>query len=535
MSQIAIIYSRFSTSEQSKGFSLERQQMLGRDYAINRAWTVEKQITDEGRSAFHGANRLEGSALHEFELEAKNGLHKGKTLLVENVDRLSRQGAKAAAQLIWALNEQGVDVVTWQDDFVYRATTNGDLMELFSLIIKAQMAYEESDKKSKRTKATWVKRFQSIAEGTQTETIPHMPMWIDRLDDKYVLNPHRTKVLNDIYDLYIDGVGIHRLVVIMNERNEPSWSLKGGHPQENGWFYSYMFRLLTKRAVLGEYVTHKGVTISTDFYPQAITTEKWNRAQAALLLRKGNQTSAKTLGNRNLLSQLVVCEECGGGAHFNHTTDNVQSYTKVSGEVVHYRRKTYRKLRCDRARRKRSCENNTILNYDIVEWTVLNELLPELVDRRSKNAEANALRKQIAELVRLRDADEGRMSNLIDALADGQSKAVMQRIAALEAEVEKQTQAIDVLQKTLTLETDKPASGDDVQLIANLSAELISEDDDVRIYARGRVNMILRRLIKRISITPTGCFLIEPDDHSSYLFDETGKMLEGERRYPMPV
>jgi DNA invertase Pin-like site-specific DNA recombinase len=142
----AIIYARYSTAEQSRGYSLERQQTLGAQYATDQGWHVEKTITDEGRSAFHGANRLEGSALHQFELEARNGLHRHKVLVVENIDRLSRQGAKAAAQLIWALNEVGVDVATWQDGYVYKSGNNGDLMELFSVIIKAQMAYEESHK-----------------------------------------------------------------------------------------------------------------------------------------------------------------------------------------------------------------------------------------------------------------------------------------------------------------------------------------------------------------------------------------------------
>lgn len=96
MSQSAIIYARFSSTEQSKGYSLERQQTLATAFATQHGWLVEKTITDEGRSAFRGTNRLEGSALHGFELEARNGLHAGKVLVVENIDRLSRQGAKAA-------------------------------------------------------------------------------------------------------------------------------------------------------------------------------------------------------------------------------------------------------------------------------------------------------------------------------------------------------------------------------------------------------------------------------------------------------
>ncbi|WP_298692052.1 recombinase family protein [uncultured Sphingomonas sp.] len=525
MSQHAIIYARFSTSEQSKGYSLERQKSTAMDFSITRGWVIEKMICDEGRSAYHGANRLEGSSLHEFELEARNGLHRGKVLVVENIDRLSRQGPRAAAQLIWGLNESGVDVATYHDGRIYRGEENSDLLDVFTLILNAQNAHQESSNKSKRTSATWEKRFEAISSGNQRAPVPHTPMWIDRIDDAYALNEHRTAVLNEIYDLYIDGVGIHRLVGILNERDEPTWT--STNRNKNGWFYSHIYRLLTKRSVLGEYVTNAGKTLATSFYPQAITAEKWNRAQAALGMRKGNQRKSKTKGNRNLLSQIVVCGQCGGGAHFAHTTDTQQTYTKVSGEVVNYRRKTYRKLRRDRARRKHSCDNGTILNYDIVEATILNQLIGLLVDQRAEKTSTNSLRENLAEMVRLRDAEQSRLENLIDALAEGGSKAIVQRVAMLENEIEQQTRDIETAGKALAIETAKPRSVDDVEAIESLRAQLTSENDEERTYARGRVNMVLRRLIKRIAINPEGTWTVEPDDLSSWIFDDQGTMLEG--------
>lgn len=534
MSKIAIIYARFSSAEQGKGYSLDRQKKLGVEFAAIQGWTVERIIVDEGRSAFHGANRLEGSSLHEFELEAKNGLHHGKTLVVENIDRLSRQGAKAAAQLIWALNENGVNVATYHEGQIYRSEENGELLDVFRLIISAQQAHQESKNKSERTTATWEGRFAAIADGTQTAPVPNTPLWIDRIEGKMKLNEHRTKVLNEIYDLYIDGVSIHRIVTILNDRGEPSWTPPSQRRANNGWFYSYIYRLLTKRIVLGEYVTMDGKTISPDFWPQAITAEKWNRAQAALAMRKGNQKTTKTQGNRNLLSQMVFCDQCGGGAHFRHTTDSAQTYTKVSGEIVKYRRKTYRRLLCDRARRKMVCDNKTVLNYDVVEATILNELLPQLVDRRGSNSAGHALRQHIAEMLRLNDADQAALENLIgiienrEANAPSPPKAIVQRIAALEAKIENRVEEIEAAKKSLAVETSKPASYDDVALIKSLRADLTSEDDEIRTYARGRANMTLRRLIKRIVITPTGLFRIEPDGKSWWLFDEEGRMVEGE-------
>lgn len=527
MAQTAIIYARFSTTEQSKGYSLERQKTKAIEFATEQGWIVEKTITDEGKSAFHAKNRAEGSALYDFEAEARNGLHRGKTLIVENIDRLSRQGAKAAAQLIWALNEAGVDVATYHDGYVYKAGNNGDMMELFSVIIKAQLAFEESDKKSRRTKASWDKRFEAIADGSQKRPIPHTPTWINRVDGKYVLDEHRTKVLNEIYDLYINGIGLHRIVTLLNDRGEPVWN-QFKNRTKNGWFYSYVYRLLTKRTVLGEYVTNDGRTLATDFYPQAISAEKFNQAQATLSMRKSNQKRSKNQ-NRNLLTQMVFCDECGGGAHFEHTTDTIQTYKKVSGEVVNYRRKTYRRLRCDRSRRKHSCENPTILNYDVVEKTVLDELLPRLVAKQAENHKMAELREKLAELGRQRDSSQTRLDNIIDAIADGGGKALVTRAAALETEVEKHSQAIEDLQKQLAVETSKPSSDDDMVLVESLRAELVSEDDDIRIYARGRVNMALRRLLHRIEITVCDTFIIWPTEDAWWRFDENGTLLDGEQ------
>ncbi len=159
MFQSAILYARFSTTEQAKGYSLERQLSEGRRFIEQKGWHLEKEISDQGKSAYHGYNRLEGAELYTFEHEAKAGLHTSKVLVVENLDRLSRQGAKAAAQFIWSLNECGVSVATTHDNQIYKAESTGnDMMELFSIIIKAQLSYEESFKKSERSKSSWARR-----------------------------------------------------------------------------------------------------------------------------------------------------------------------------------------------------------------------------------------------------------------------------------------------------------------------------------------------------------------------------------------
>jgi hypothetical protein len=252
-------------------------------------------------------------------------------------------------------------------------------------------------------------------------------------------------------------------------------------------------------------------------------------------MRKGNQKTDKENFNRNLLQGMVFCDQCGGGAHFRHQIDKGQTYTRKSGEVVTYKRNDNRRMRCDRARRKHHCDNDTILSYDVIESTVLNEMLPQLVDRQLEKKHHAPLIERVAEAERQRDVSQAKLDNLIDALADGGSKAILARITALETEVETQAAEIEEARKALSIRQSLPSYYDDATLIEHLKEELYSDWDEVRSYARGRVNMALRRLIKRILITNTGCFRIEPDDHSWYLFSGDGTMIEGERTYTIPA
>lgn len=179
MSKTAIIYARYSSAQQGEGLSIERQIEKGKAFIESKGWTLGDILIDEGRSAYHGRNRVEGSALHKFELEAKQGLHKGKVLCVEETDRLSRQGSKAIAQLVWGLNEADVAVATWNDGLISGEDSDGLLNELM-LIVRGKMDEAESDKKRERANATWKNRHKRIASGEKNVPIGKPPSWLKR-------------------------------------------------------------------------------------------------------------------------------------------------------------------------------------------------------------------------------------------------------------------------------------------------------------------------------------------------------------------
>lgn len=506
----AIIYARFSSTEQGKGFSLERQISNGRQFVQNAGWTLDGIIRDEGRSAYSGANRQAGSALHKFEAEAAAGLHKGKTLCVENVDRLSRQGAKQAAQLIWSLNEYGIDVATWQDGYVYRAESDGDMMELFSIIIKAQMAHEESLKKAQRTKDSWTKRYAKMKDGEKQAISARTPAWLDVRDNKYLPNPTRVDVLNEIFDWYIDGIGINRIVQLLNGRNEPVWN-KVAERKEGGWYPAYIHRLLTSRAVLGEYVTLKGDTISSDHYPQAITAEKFNRAASVRSTKRSTGGGDRTRIN-NLLSGMVKCASCGGNAGYeNKGTSRTIPYTRADGTVSQHTRKEYERLRCDRNRRKRGCENSSLFDYKQIEAAVLDATAGAVFESRRNDPKLAQITTEIAEFSRRLLTKSDQIEKLIDSIADGGSNRIVSRIQALEAEVEQEDRRLKTLKRIEGLYLSLPEQADDVAEITRLREELRSPDYDTRYKARSSTNQALKRLSVEVILNADGSFSVRSD------------------------
>jgi DNA invertase Pin-like site-specific DNA recombinase len=524
MSKNAIIYARFSSAEQSKGHSLERQKENGQKYVAENGYILSGILTDEGRSAFSGKNRSEGSSLFQFEAEAREGLHTGKVLCVENVDRLSRQGAKAAAQLIWALNENGVDVATWSDNTTYRANSNSDMMELFGLIIKAQLAHEESVKKSERVLDAIGKRYSRIAAGDRTVSIGRAPAWLEKTESGYELNPHRTKVLNEIFDWYVSGVGIYRIVANLNDRNEPGWQ-DCGEERGNGWYMPYIHRLLQHRAVLGEFITLKGELISPDFFPQAVTADKFMRAQ---MMRAGKQRTGgrDTTQMRNLLSGMVVCSECQGKAGYQYRVPSTRTYTAKSKEVRVYEIAAAEHLRCDRYRRKHSCSNSIIVDYKLVETSVLDQLLSVAFSEQEEVSQPNQFDIQIAETVRQIEHTTQRLNNLYDQVEDG-IKGLGTRIEQRQAELQQLETTLKEQQEARAIDAAKPSHFDDAAMIASLRDDLNSDDPDIRYYARTQTNAALKRVIEEIIICPDGTFTVEADI-AVWHFDKNGTCLGGQ-------
>ena len=118
----AFSYVRFSTPKQAQGDSYRRQIQQAQDYcAANDLELEDKTIEDFGVSAFRGSNRTDG-ALGRFIDAVKCGeIERGSYLLVESVDRLSRQAIEDALTQFLEIVREGIVIVTLSDNQVFRS------------------------------------------------------------------------------------------------------------------------------------------------------------------------------------------------------------------------------------------------------------------------------------------------------------------------------------------------------------------------------------------------------------------------------
>src|SRR5262245_54634702 len=109
-------YLRFSSPQQADGDSIRRQTEKTTEWCQRNQVLLDKSMSlkDEGVSAFRGSHRKdpETHALAAFLAHVKSGrVERGSYLIVESLDRLSREAIRPALTLFLNIIEAGIRVV----------------------------------------------------------------------------------------------------------------------------------------------------------------------------------------------------------------------------------------------------------------------------------------------------------------------------------------------------------------------------------------------------------------------------------------
>lgn len=340
----AYSYLRMSTDLQLKGDSRRRQLEASRAYADSECLDLadDAQLEDIGISAFKGANVRDG-ALGRFLAAVNAGIvERGSYLLVESLDRLSREEILPAHTLFLSIVQAGINLVTLADKRVYRAES-ANLVDLITSLVIMERAHEESKIKSIRISAAWKNKRAKAAAVAQPMTAL-CPAWLRLSKDRksYEPIPERAEIVVGIFADTISGVGMYSIARRLNEQGIPAFVGK------NGWHQSYIAKTLSNRAVLGEFQPHvkiDGTRIPYEdpipgYYPAILRAEQFYQAQHAKAARRIGGRGRKGLGYSNLFTGLARCAYCNSPVAYEN-----KGHGKKGG--------TY--LICSNAKRKLGC------------------------------------------------------------------------------------------------------------------------------------------------------------------------------------
>jgi DNA invertase Pin-like site-specific DNA recombinase len=281
---------------------------------------LDERLTfkDAGVSAFGGKNAQEG-ALGAFLRAAENGIvRKGSYLLVENNDRLSRLDPLLALDQLRKILSLGIIVVTLRPEKTYTAANISEIGNLFSYLLDAHRAHDESVMKSKRVSAAWkAKRDKAQAEGAKLTA--RCPAWLTLASDRksFTVDTARKRVVRRIFEMTLAS---HGKAVIARRFNAEGIATFG---DSEGWHPSYVQKILENEAVCGVFQPMRmknGKRVSDGepipgYFPAVVeraTFERARRSRSARRIpsgRKGENFS-------NLFTGLVKCGNCGGAMHF---------------------------------------------------------------------------------------------------------------------------------------------------------------------------------------------------------------------------
>jgi DNA invertase Pin-like site-specific DNA recombinase len=291
---LAYSYLRFSHPDQAKGDSKRRQNALRDAWLKNHPEVqLDTSITleDKGVSGFTGHHRdnPDRHALAAFLALVRQGrIRRGSYLVVESLDRLSREHIRPALTLLLNLIEAGVKIVQLLPaEAVYDEGV--EAMKLMMAIMELSRGHSESQMKSERVGSAWQDKKKRAAKNKEVLTA-RGPAWLRLVEGKWKVSDRAADAIRRIYGMAIAGYGLGVITKKLNAEKAPTIGSKARH-----WARSYVAKLLSNPAVIGTYQPFKGRGVKrepdgkpiTGYYPAVVTEDEWYAARAALTSRRG--------------------------------------------------------------------------------------------------------------------------------------------------------------------------------------------------------------------------------------------------------
>jgi DNA invertase Pin-like site-specific DNA recombinase len=431
---VAYSYVRLSSLRQIDGFGQDRQVQRAKDYAEKHNLDLHENTTliDLGKSGFKGVNRREGALAGFLEAVKDAKVPSGSYLIIEALDRFSRENVMEALPEFIKLINAGVNIVTLVDGKVHRKEDyHREWTNLIYSMVAFAQANDESAKKQYRQRSNWEKkRVQAEAGEIVTGRIPQ---WLEIVTDprgkkRFREIPERVALVRRIFEELAGGIGRGSIAKRLNDRSQPGGPIPPFTKKGDGWHGGTIQKLTTSRTVLGEYQPMRLIEVEINdvirtrreaagdpirhYYPQIISDDLWLRAQRASKARRSlGEGRVANFGGRvgykysNLFRQVARCADCGAAMVYRDGSPRGKPY-----------------LQCSRHKR-RMCDNALKYYYNPLEDAVL-EWVHDLDLSDAMPDERRALEGEIASRTLERDGLAAKIRKLVLEFLDAKVSAV---------------------------------------------------------------------------------------------------------------
>ena len=435
----AYSYQRFSSIKQKEGDSTRRQNNAAAAFCQQHSLTLVDTFRDEGVSGFKGKNFSNESALGAFLKLVENGtVKKGSVLIVENMDRLSRQSILPCLGKFTDIIGMGISIgVISQNKILDEQSITANPWELMLVLTEFARANSESKAKSDRSKSIVTSKIERIKKGERV-FISQKPTWIVGLKDgKFITDTKRVKVVQDAFRMYLAGDSCNSIANKYNTDKVPT--LRGG---DGIWTNSTVCTLLKNKNVIGWYGINDCEV--DNYYPAIISTKDFSDTQTKLELNVKNRGGSKYGFIRNLFKGLCFCAECGQVLEVK-----IDSYTNVKGGLNHYAHYI-----CRGVRQKTGCKNTgkvVVANVESAIFAYVLRKLPAdltaspvkesklLADYEAELANNNLLIARYTEI--LAEPELSDMKHIIEGM-----KKAKQSVAGLTAKINQERMQLGQIQ-----------------------------------------------------------------------------------------
>lgn len=495
-------YIRFSTPEQARGDSLRRQLADAEEWCAARGLVLDESLKDLGISAYKGSNAEVGSGLGKFlELVEAGKVGQNSILIVESLDRLSRENVLVALPRFLDLLNAGIRIVTLTDKQEYSAKEIEENWNplIVSLAVMAR-AHEESRVKGIRVAKAWANKRELARQGTHKLT-RRAPGWLELVSGEFIVIEDRANVVCRIFQQTIEGYGRRTIAASLNQEGIPAFRGK------NGWHASSIAKILSSRAVFGEFQPGMGSNSARnhrpvgepikDYFPVVVDEKTFWRAQGAIAGRRcndveDNKTVKRGKGGRrgyevaHLLIGLGKCSKCKSPMHI------INKGKPPKGAIY---------LECSKARRKAGCDNVTRWRADQIERRLLKHLtyidIDAVLAGKAPNKEVENLQVIQSKL----ESTEARRDAVLKVVETGDEAAVG-LFSKIAAEVKEIRFELKEAEKALAQKSADPGLGPRLSVAVDLSRSMDKASGERRKAIRIRLAEQLRQIVEVIWFHP---------------------------------